>query len=578
MALDRHSRIALREMTSPHGNRMHRTARHLIAASVQDVVRKATTDQKTIDQVVEETESAAADLMSQTAVALEPHRKSSHWTPLARRSLAGIMHKAGVPVEKVTEALKNVTAGQDVPFHKEGEWGWQGLQYSGNDPDVAKAIASIKQVTLKDLERYQGDHLALPTTQKEPAGLLGSVFQWLEKNLLSPGQQKPSVSSMTDEELRAKLTTNTFTQEDLRHSDVQKIRDAHMSGQFSTFDELKALRQEVKERDRAFQSTNSVERVFNGIAQKFGVGGVDILPGENVSQYIQKLIDALEKNTDATDPEKQKNKPAANQRPWWQRIGRKGLAYGLRQAPKLTRAAQAILPKSVMRGAQRLGGWAGARIAPMFGASATSGAAMGVALGPIAALAGVAIGLYHGFKALISASFDARDAILKLADRVGKYSAPLAAANAQLRIGRLMRDIELAQFAGRHGAADTVNRQNEYEQAWAWADRMQSALQADLSRLGLSIGTWIGKAGRGVLDSALVPVLDMLSHTPIIGENIKGLRDQITDAINDKDKRGLGATPTAIWHAEQVFGDKVQRKPNGIPKPLHLPRVKGGGL
>lgn len=238
------------------------------------------------------------------------------------------------------------------------------------------------------------------------------------------------------------------------------------------------------------------------------------LARENLTAAIDKLIESMDKNTKAKGGSK--GDPAENPIKSWLK-GHAAQAFEW-AAPKVAQfakpvvnAAQKVIPPGLMQHAQRWGANIVGQQAANLGVAPATAARFGAALGAAAGVAGVMVMAFQVTVKTVFAVISALNGMAKQALettlRLSNYSGILAAAKAQLDVGRIHRDIASAHATAGSGAARLAS-ENRYEEAMRpFADVM--------TEIGNTWGTVWANTGAAILEklAVIIKLLEIAKKT-----------------------------------------------------------------
>jgi DNA-binding transcriptional MerR regulator len=307
------------------------------------------------------------------------------------------------------------------------------------------------------------------------------------------------------------------------------------------------------------QGESSISRFMTSFADYMGVARMtkadQNLANEDLSAAIDKLIDAMNNNTDAKSGTK--GNPAESPiKTWLKGHATAALEWIGPKAAKLSQplvnVAKKFVPPKLMEETQRWGAHMVGSAAARMGVTPAVAARFGAALGAAAGVAGV---LTLGFgiavktvSAVVSALNGLARQSLETTLRLATYSGILAAAKAQLEVGRIHRDLKSAQNLAPGGAA-RLESENRFEEALR-------PMQDALTDIGNAWGTIWKNTGASILEA-----LNALSAS------IKAIDDKIPKPQTPLGGALLGGAlfglPGAALGA--IIGQQQQNKNNPPP-------------
>lgn len=307
------------------------------------------------------------------------------------------------------------------------------------------------------------------------------------------------------------------------------------------------------------QSESPLSRFMTSFADYMGIAQLteaeQNAAEENLTEAIDKLIDATNKNTDARNPKKPGKIRTAFQSAsrWLKAKSIRGAIRGAKMMAKIAkpfaRVAQKIIPVGMRQTAQKLGanilGHGAAKMGASPATAARLGAALGAAAGPIGAIILVVLALKNLKKYLDELAKQAWKTTLSLADHNGQ----LALANARLELNRTMRRFDMAAAIAPGG-----DKRIQAE------DRLEAAM-APLNTALTDIGNWWGTITR----NASAKVMEVLNGFMATMEDFTAwVHDMIPDNIDNDSENTIHRVNAARLRGQNIPGQNNQMRWAGI--------------
>lgn len=200
--------------------------------------------------------------------------------------------------------------------------------------------------------------------------------------------------------------------------------------------------------------------------------------GADLQDAINDLTGAVKDNTNAQKGEKAERSKG-------QEFIRKALIWTAKTAKPLGNLAQKIVPQAWQNTINRFTANTAARVAARSGISPALAARAAIAAGPIGwvvAAATVIADFLGGLKNVVGTLRQMAAQAMKTVDSIAQYNSALIAAKTELSVGRLKRDIEMAQYVAQSGA-ENLNLQNQVESEWVFWERIKNDI-------GLWFNSW----------------------------------------------------------------------------------------
>ena len=272
-----------------------------------------------------------------------------------------------------------------------------------------------------------------------------------------------------------------YTATDIHGKEVKGEREGNNSDDIFEWLKIKQLNpQSVSDiGESKKQSESPMSRFMSSFADYMGVAKLtkaeQNAAEENLTVAIDKLVASTDKNTDARNPNKKPGKirTAMHSAGRWMKAkairGAINTAKVMAKAAKpFTKLGQKFIPQALRQAATRFGAQAVGRGAMSIGASAATGARLGLALGALAGPVGIAIvaiiAIVSAVKSVIKWLNNLAEQALKTTLSLVDYNGQLAFANARLEVGRTLRKLDMANAIA-PGGEDRLKAQNRLEQA-----------------------------------------------------------------------------------------------------------------